>query len=115
MCVLHLGNLQFRNLSEEEGNESVSATQVQLDLREKTKLAFLSSLRTITITISACHHCGGCQSKRSRQYQVGQLEKGHPVHLLIFSQQFGGVLDSWPRLQMKFHVAAQERSGSKLG
>ena len=39
MCVLHLGNLQFRNLSEEEGNESVSATQVQLDLREKTNLA----------------------------------------------------------------------------
>ena len=58
MCVLHLGNLQLRNLSEEEGNESVSATQVQLDLREKTKLAFLSSLRTITITISACHHYG---------------------------------------------------------
>ena len=39
MCVLHLGNLQLRNLSEEEGNESVSATQVQLDLREKTNLA----------------------------------------------------------------------------
>ena len=52
MCVLHLGDLQPRNLSEEEGNESVSATQVQLDLREKTKLASLSSLRTI-ITITA--------------------------------------------------------------
>ena len=43
MCVLHLGDLQPRNLSEEEGNESVSATQVQLDLWEKTKLASLSS------------------------------------------------------------------------
>ena len=109
MCVLHLGNLQLRNLSEEEGNESVSATQVQLDLREKTKLANYHhralSRSPSVLTITAVD---GCKSKRSRQHQVGQLEQGHPVHLLIFAQQFGGILDSWPRLQMKFHVAAQD-------
>ena len=109
MCVLHLGNLQLRNLSEEEGNESVSATQVQLDLREKTKLAFLSSCAlSRSPSVLAITAVDGCKSKRSRQHQVGQLEQGHPVHLLIFAQQFGGILDSWPRLQMKFHVAAQD-------
>ena len=36
-------------------------------------------------------------SEQEEQHQVDQLEHGHPVHLLIFSQQFGGVLDSWPR------------------
>ena len=71
MCVLHLGNLQLRNLSEEEGNESVSATQVQLDLREKTKLPFLSSLRTIAITISACHHCSGWMQEQEKQAASG--------------------------------------------
>ena len=109
MCVLHLGNLQLRNLSEEEGNESVSATQVQLDLREKTKLAnYHHCALSRSPSVLAITAVDGSKSKRSRQHQVGQLEQGHPVHLLIFAQQYGGVLDSWPRLQMKFHVAAQD-------
>ena len=110
MCVLHLGNLQLRNLSEEEGNESVSATQVQLDLREKTKLPFLSSCAlSRSPSVLAITAVDG-RAREAGSIRLVNLNKAtlYSVHLLIFAQQFGGVLDSWPRLQMKFHVAAQD-------
>ena len=107
MCVLHLGNLQLRNLSEEEGNESVSATQVQLDLREKTKLAFLSSCAlSRSPSVLAITAVDGFKSKRS--IRLVNLNK---ATLYIFSSLHNSLeVSSIPGLSSKWSSTWQLRT-----